>query len=85
MLCQAGRPGQDGSRAEISLPGMVWVGRNREEQGGDSAGAMSWKNDLWRRMAASEQGWGLSGSETDFQQPKTEVNQDQDEHFAVCS
>lgn len=81
MQCQAGRAGQDGSRAGISLPGMVWVGR----AGRDSAGAMSWKNDLWRRMAASEQGWGLSGSERDFQQPKTEVNQDQDEHFAVCS
>lgn len=42
--------GQDGSRAGISLSGMVCVGRKREEQGcrqeRDSAGARSQENDL---------------------------------------
>lgn len=46
----AASAGQDGSRAGISLSGMVCAGRNREEQGckqgRDSAGAVSQKNDL---------------------------------------
>lgn len=36
-------------------------------------------------MAVSEEVWDLSGSQRDFYQPETEVNQDQDEHFAMRS